>query len=84
MSLSNQSKSYKELEREAEQAYKDDKRVTAIIIYKKMIKQAFCQEQIDYCNRMIMFIRHEIDRMTNESLNTVLKEIIHENDNIEG
>lgn len=83
MSKSNLSKSYKELEREAEQVYKDDKLVSAILIYKKMIKKAFCQKQIDYCESMISFIRHEIDIKANESLNIVIKEIMNETDNIE-
>lgn len=75
--------SYKELEREAERNYKEGKLVSAIFIYKKMIKKAFCQKQIDYCNSMISFIRHEVDIKANESLNATIKEIINEPKGIE-
>lgn len=48
-----------------------------------MIKKAFCQKQIDYCETMISFIRHEVDIKANESLNATIKEIMNENIKVE-
>ena len=39
-----ESLSYPELEKQAEQDYKDDKLVSALILYAQMIKKAFCQK----------------------------------------